>query len=297
MMKKNDLLICFASWEDRFALGFERNVRSSPFRKTLVFYFKEYSERTDVGRRTVSEICTQEEIDYMLVDLDGEDPVDTWSTVRLRVTEAIDRCESVFVDISTMPRDIIWYILNLVDCSQASHVQYVYYSPKGYGDEWLSRDPRSPRLIYKLSGLASPKSQVTLLITVGFDLQRATRLIDWCEPNRIIIGCQGGTRFSINEQWMTEHRTKLEKQYPCTFFELDAYTKDCGMASVREALVDVPETDNVLLSSLGPKLTAVSLYKIRRDNKRYGLVYAPSREFSSHYSFGVGQRFQGSIRY
>lgn len=294
MKKKNDLLISFASWEDRFTLGFEHNVENSAFRSALVFYFRGYSIRTNSNRKKVAKICDQKGISCALIDLNGEDPVDTWRTVRQHISKAVSEYEGILVDISTMPRDIIWYVLSLVDSSQVAAARYVYYEPEGYG-KWLSQNPRSPRLVFKLSGLASPISKVTLVVTVGFDLPRVTRLIDWCEPNRIIIGCQVGTRFPANEAFMDKYR-ELGRQYPCTFFDLDAHAEDSGLSSIREALVDVGEDDYVLLSSLGPKITAVSLYKIRRENERYGLVYAPSSEFSSDYSFGIGRSFGGNIR-
>ncbi len=52
---------------------------------------------------------------------------------------------------------------------------------------------------------------------------------------------------------------------------------------------------NVIMSSLGPKLTAITLYKLHRENEARGLVYAPSNEFSLEYSSGIGPCFEGTL--
>ena len=38
-MTTSDLLITFASWEERFRIGFDRNLEKVGVRKTLVFLF------------------------------------------------------------------------------------------------------------------------------------------------------------------------------------------------------------------------------------------------------------------
>ena len=50
-MMKNDLLITFASWEDRFRLGFDRDLENGGFQKALVFYFDGFAERTQKKSR------------------------------------------------------------------------------------------------------------------------------------------------------------------------------------------------------------------------------------------------------
>ena len=43
-MTTSDLLITFASWEDRFRIGFDYNLEKVGFRKALVFYFGSYAD-------------------------------------------------------------------------------------------------------------------------------------------------------------------------------------------------------------------------------------------------------------
>ena len=103
--------------------------------------------------------------------------------------EAIGECDGILIDISTMPREIIWYALWMVE-QKTKSARYVYHSPKKYGTDWLSKDPRAPRFVYKLSGVALPSAKTALIVTVGYDPPRVRRLLNWCEPARSMVGVQ-----------------------------------------------------------------------------------------------------------
>ena len=295
---KNDLVITFASWEDRFRLGFDRDIENGGFQKALVFYFDGYAERTQKNRDAVKKVCEEKKIEYIVKCLDVNKPAENWRIVLESVEGAIQNQQSVLVDISTMPREIIWYVLGQIEQNSIAG-RYVYYSPENYGSDWLSRNPQSPRLVYKLSGLASPSAKTALLVTVGFDLQRVKRLINWYEPAKLLIGIQSESQFERNNTTMPDYRNTLEKEYKkecdCETFELDAFAEDRGMRAIQEKLEQLDSSYNVIMSSLGPKLTAIALYRLQRENEKRGLVYAPSNEFSQEYSSGIGLHFRGSL--
>lgn len=291
---ENNLLITFASWEDRFRLGTGLNLENFENQKALVFYFNSYSEWTEENRNTVKEICEGKDIEYVSKRLDVNNPAENWSLVLESVDAAIQGQQGVLLDISTMPREIIWYVLWQLEQSSIAG-QYVYYSPESYGDDWLSRDPQPPRLVYKLSGLASPSAKTALLVVVGFDIQRVKRLINWYEPAKLMIGVQSESQFERNNRTMEDYRNTLEKEYDCDMFELDAFAEDRGMGAIQEKLDQHDSSYNVIMSSLGPKLTAITLYSLQRQHQKRGLIYAPSNEFSKSYSSGIGDCFKGDL--
>ena len=295
-MKKCDTLIAFASWEDRFRIGFRRNLEKIGVRKALVFYFRNpnYADRTQTNRQKVKEACKSKNIEYISVELNIDNPAYNWRIVLDSIEKFIEDCQSISIDISTMPREIIWYVLWLVEQSPIV-ARYIYHSPEDYGDDWLSRDPRAPRLVYKLSGIALPSAKTALLVTVGFDLQRVKRLINWYEPNKLMIGIQVASQFKRNESTMMEYREILKKEYDCKIFELDAFAKDQGMTAIKKELEALDSSHNIIMSSLGPKLTAITLYQLQRQNEKIGLVYAPSNQYNPDYSIGIGRCFEGTI--
>lgn len=292
-MKDHDLLITFASWEDRFKIGSERNLEKAELQKALVFYFGSYANRTKENRQSVAKLCRKECIEYTEKKLDIETPADNWRKVLESIEEVIAECQGILIDISTMPREIIWYVLWVTE-QNSIVARYIYYSPKEYGDDWLSRDPRSPRLIYKLSGIASPSAKTVLIATLGYDLQRLRRLLNWYEPNKSMIGVQSESKFRRNDEAMAEYNI-LEKEHECEIFELNAFSEDCGMEVIKEKLEGIDPSYNIIMGSLGPKLTAITLYKIQRQRQEIGLVYAPSNQFNENYSTGIGQCFEGTM--
>lgn len=294
----HDLLIAFASWEDRFRLGFSRNLDKSRVRRALIFYFSSYADRTRENREAIVNVCGAENIEYTPVELDIDKPAHNWRKVLDSIGSVVADCQNALIDISTMPREIIWYALWLLNQNSMS-TRYIYHSPDNYGNAWLSRDPRSPRLVYKLSGIAAPSVKTALLIIVGFDPQRAERLISWCEPAKLMIGIQNPSRFERNEEAMKDYDEIIKKfggEYDCDIFELDAYAEDRGMAVVERMLKPLDCSYNVIMSSLGPKLTAITLYRLQRKQQNRGLVYAPSNEFNQEYSIGIGECFEGTFQ-
>ena len=292
----DDLLITFASWEDRFKLGFERNLEDIDAQKVLVFYFGSYAERTRENREAVEKVCKEKDIKYISECLDvGNHPANDWRKVLDSVEGVIQNCQGVMVDISTMPREIIWYVLWTIEQSSIT-MRYVYYSPDAYGDDWLSQDPRSPRLVYKLSGISQqPPAKTALLVTTGFDLQRVKRLISWYEPAKLVIGIQSESHFPRNNTTIANYREIFKKEYDCKIFELDAFAEDRGTVAIQEVLEELGSSYNVIMSSLGPKLTAITLYKLQREKQEIGLVYAPSNQFNQKYSSGIGKCFEGAL--
>lgn len=292
-MTDETLLISFASWEDRFRIGFGHNLKNGRVSSALIFYFDVYAERSSRNMSVVEAICMKKGITLLSEKLNIDEPARNWSKVLNLIEYNMKNFQKILIDISTMPRDIIWYILWIIEQNSIS-ASYVYYSPKKYG-QWLSRDPQSPRLVYKLSGTALPSARTALLITTGFDLQRVKRLINWFEPKKLMIGIQSATQFERNKAAIIEYRRMLEKESDCSIFELDAFGEDRGISAIEQQLQNIGSSYNIIMSSLGPKLTAITLYQIRRKRKEIGLVYPPSKQYNKNYSHGIGHRYHGFV--
>ena len=292
-MKNYDLLITFASWEDRFRFGFERNLDKAKFREALVFYFGSYAPRTQDNRKMVDGVCKTKKVRCTPVELDIDKPAHNWRTVLKNIDKFLTESKEILIDISTMPREIIWYVLWMIEQNNVI-ARYIYHSPREYGDDWLSREPRAPRLVYKLSGIASPSAKTVLIVTAGYDLQRVKRLLNWYEPNKSMIGVQSESQFRRNDEAMAEYEI-LKNEYSCEIFELNAFSADFGMKTIREQIEGIDSSCNIIMGSLGPKLTAITLYKIQRQRQEIGLVYAPSNQFNENYSIGIGECFKGTM--
>ena len=79
-------------------------------------------------------------------------------------------------------------------------------------------------------------------------------------------------------------------------FELDSYNGDHGFINILSLVTPLLKDHNVVMSSLGPKPSAIALYQIHQRFPMIGLAYAPSREFNPEYSAGIGESIWGSIK-
>lgn len=223
-------------------------------------------------------------------------PADNWQRIRDDLRSRVGPGTQITVDLTTMPREIIWnvfWMLDLLGCK----IDYSYFRPAGYGD-WLSREPQRPRLIYKLSGITRLKARTALVVLAGYDVDRTKQLMAFFEPEITLLGLQTFDKDPTNDERMRKQREQAERfgqdgRVEC--FSLDAYAPDCGEEVVGRRIAAYLESHNIIMSSLGPKLSAVSLYRLHRTHRATALAYAPSKEFNQQYSHGIGEGVFGSV--
>ena len=295
MNSADHILLAFASWEERFALGLQADLSAGPScSQALVFYFSDYADRTEQARSDVGSLCREQRVKYREVELSTDHPAKNLEEMN-KVIGGLDLDISIVVDISTMPREIIWQVFWLCE-GRSAPFEYRYHSPASYSEDWLSRSFGRPRLVHKLSGEAASGLTTALLLAVGYDIQRVWQLVRFFEPSKLMIGLQKNSPFRDNDSIMQQYAKEFEVADENSVFEMDAFAQDHGFVSIQKQLHELGDRYNVLLGSLGPKLTAVSLYRVQRKQPKMGLVYAPASEFNDEYSKGIGPLYQGIFR-
>jgi hypothetical protein len=294
-MIEGDLFITVASWEDRFYLGAEREFRASSPRSVLLYYSQEYHHWSRPNIDKFVSLCGKHRIGVEQEHFSLKDPARAWESLRSRLMVPTVARKRVTVDITTMPRDIIWfvfYFLRQANCS----VQYIYHRPESYSLEWLSRDPGRPRLVYKMSGIARIGLSTTLVVMTGYDVRRTEQLIRFYEPKRTLLGIQMGEQHGNLAQNVQSHRELISEAEGVSAFDVNAYDADHGLGALSGRLEqeDVRDT-NIVMSSLGPKLSAVALFRYQEANPHVALSYAPSQEYNRDYSSGISQTLSGEL--
>jgi hypothetical protein len=92
-----------------------------------------------------------------------------------------------------------------------------------------------------------------------------------------------------------ELRANLHGQQRIRSFLVDAYSADHGRSELEAQIRSHIGSANVIMASLGPKITAVALYQIHATHPETTLVYAPSGEYNHSYSMGIGETSYGII--
>jgi len=292
-MKHFDLLITVASWEDRFRLGLDRVMKERKVTRSLIYYYEEYASLTARNREYAKDICG-DRATRVERKISFANPFQNWKQLASDVGE-VDSA-NVLLDISTMPRDTILNLLFLLD-GRKNSIYYVYHKPERYSSDWLSRDPGRPRLLFKQSGVTKLGGKTVLLVITGFDAERTEQLITTFEPKQTILGLQTGDQFENNRLNLGKYRgVPSFGSHAVKLFDLDAYSNDHGFEAIlREVEPFINSDYNVILSSLGPKPSAIALYRGRRLFPEMALAYAPSNDFNPDYSNGIGSSLWGTL--
>ncbi len=293
-MTDGAVFITMASWEERFILGSRRLFEQHRPSRAILYYADEYEVWSGDNRLQFGDLCKRHDVlfDQHVVFL--KSPAKTWETLRRDLASQTIAARELVVDITTMPRDIIWQVFAFGEHMKCS-LKYVYHRPGDYNKEGLSRDPERPRLVYKLSGEAEFGRPTTLIILTGYDVRRTEQLIRFYEPKTTLLGIQTGSQFGNQAQNIDVHLSLISPESGVAQFDIDAYSEDRGKAVIEEQLVPHLIDANVVMSSLGPKLSAVALYQLHKLHPSTSLSYAPSQEYNPEYSTGLGETFYGQV--
>lgn len=293
-MTNDCALVTVASWEDRFILGLERLLGQRKVRRVLMYHYKEYARRSLANRNRAEAVCAEFGIPLICHALSFAEYIGSWRKIESTVGVDLGSASNVLLDISTMPREAIWSILSLLGGSVAS-IAYAYHRPERYSSNWLSRDPGSPRLVFKLSGETILGLPTVLVVLTGFDLDRVMQLMTFFEPQLTLLGLQGGDQFANASANVKLHHDKFAKHSNVSEFQIDAFASDHGLSAVLSQVEEWLPKANIIMSSLGPKLGAIALYQTYQRHPRIALAYAPSNEFNSEYSVGIGETVLGTL--
>jgi hypothetical protein len=292
-MAKTDAIVAVAGWEDRFALGVERDAERYRPSEAVVICFDEYSEVTADARRQVAALLGSAGCSYSELKVPRE-PVEVWRRCRDVFFDRRWSSKSVLVDITTMPREVIYWSISFL-LGVGAMVRYVYHLPGQYSADWVSRDTDQPRLVYQHSGISEFGKDTCLLLISGFDTDRAAQLLQFFEPRAVLVGVQSGGQFDNQSKNLAANRALLERRTDVTFFPIDAYAPDHGFSSMYTAIRSRVGAYNIVAASLGPKPSAVALYRLHCLHTDIALVYAPSRQFNLRYSSGIGNSVNGEL--
>lgn len=293
-MQKIDSIVAVAGWEERFALGIEKDMADFQPSEIVVVAFEEYLPMTAKNRATVKRLAEAGGIKYREVEVPRRDPAKVWKTLQHSFTDPQWGGREVTVDITTMPREVIWWTFGAL-ASAGAKVSYVYYQPHIYASEWVTRDTERPRLVYQSSGVSELGRETCLVLVSGFDADRVAQIIQFFEPSYILIGLQIGDQFDNRIKNTEKHKMALSTSHQTKFFDLDAYSNDHGLAAIEAATATERDKYNIVAASLGPKLSAVALFHLHRKYTNLALAYAPSRQFNEGYSSGIGKAFWGAL--
>ena len=288
-----DVIVGVASWEPRFELGMRRLLELYSTKRVLMYYMVEYRRRTEQSRDHVRQmLANRRNVALEEHEISFAAPGATWRSLERRLGPSANIGKRVLLDLTTMPREVIWSALFWLEASSVE-VHYVYNRPSAYAADWLARDPNDPRFVFKLAGTLEIDRPTALIAVTGFDDNRCRQAVEFYEPRCVLLATQQGVQYDndVRNAGLTFATGGISIEHA----QLDAYGDDHGYGSLREHVERLAKVHNVILCSFGPKPSAIALYRLQREFPQTALSYIGCKEYNTEYSRGLGEPITGTI--
>lgn len=270
-------LITVAGWEERFIQGLTELLNEYTISEIKLIEAEEYKADVRKNAESLKLIAETQNVDVETVLFRIYDNTFSWSALETQLN--FKEGQPVLFDISTAPREIIWFVLHFLQ-RQCCKIRCVYSKPAVYGS-WLSKDPGRPRLVFNHSGITQLGRPTALLIISGFDLERTNQLIQFFEPRKTFIALQTGTQYENHKLNVENHLHRLEQLCEIQHFEIDTFAEDGGFSVLDTQLAEPASRYNIIATSLGPKPSAIALFELQRCFQQIALCYVPSLSYNT----------------
>jgi hypothetical protein len=281
---KIDTVICVLGWEDRFLGGMEIIFQKNDVKNLILISFEDYASmgEAEQHREILKKSAEEKNVRVIPIQLVYSDSIGNWKILDNFFMEN-SLGEEVLVNITTFPRETIWTLLFFLK-KVVSHVNYIYFKPIDYNKSWLTKNHKHPRLLFKHSGVFDLNKKLVLFIITGFDNNRLETIVEFYEPEEVVMFFQEGNQFDNqlrNIGIINGKNIKVEK------VSLNNYDID-GSTEIIQKYVEKYASFNIIVSSQGPKTSALSTYKnYLLSEQNIGLAYVPAKDFNISYSKGT----------
>ncbi len=206
---------------------------------------------------------------------------------------------SVIIDISTFTHESLLILINILQKfkHQDLSITLLYTSALEYStdkkdikDKWLSSGVAEIRTILGYSGDVKPLNKTHLIMFVGYESSRSSKIIELLEPSVISLGYgEPGTSTNPNHEEASayfhtvveEMAEKHAKVYPFPFSCRNPY--DVKRKIIEQSQID--RSANIVIAPMNTKLSTIGVGLAALELDNIQLCYAPALQYNTdHYS-------------
>jgi len=191
--QRSGAFLCCASFEKR-SLSIPNAIKELPLQKVVIFATEDCNPEI---YKTALEIQSFMGDRASIVTTRMREPLFTANALAKVIREIIkEEIKEIIIDISTFTHEMLLILLMLISRSREniSLVTCIYTGARDYsvGDpkerKWLSKGCRDVRSVVGYPGQLLPSRPTCLIVLVGFEHERATRMIAEMEPELLLLG-------------------------------------------------------------------------------------------------------------
>ena len=311
--KPIDVFICCASYEER-SLSVATNLARQSVQSALIM------ENVDLARyvdENAQKLCDIFGTRSLRVPISSVSPLETADGIGEALAK---RRESnplhYLLDITTFTHEGLLILLKLlaVHAQTGDTIQIAYTSAFCYGgpedtkvgDRWLSKGVAEVRTVLGYPGKHSPSNKTHLIVLVGYEHERASKLIEIIEPHSIALGYgRSGTETAEKNKEANEYFLQLVQKTTIGCDNVETFEIFCDdPLRTRDAITNMVQTalsSNILLAPMNNKLTTIGAALATRQHEEIQMCYAQaslynyanySQPGTTCYLFDIPELFQ-----
>ena len=284
------VLLCFASFENR-CKTLSQYCNKAKIKKAYIF--KNFSDSSlapaieNNYRYLISRF-----IDYKEKPIRISSSVSITDTLYQSVKEIMDEnSKDLLVDITTFTHEALLILIRVLYSYRDffSSIKLVYNSADSYS-AWLSKGCKEVRNVIGYPGLFNPANNYRLIILTGYELERATKLVELMEPDSLSIGHSTDAVSENNYKVSNTFKQKFEKwmyninNINCTKFDFSCYDLDSTINTLETIVDEKTNDENLIIVPLNTKLSTVSVALVALAHKQVQVVYPIPETYNSDYS-------------
>jgi len=285
-MKKYTLFTVLG-WEDRFLKSTMIILEKYNINTIILVSFKDYitMDNMSENKEFIKKEAKRLKINLESIELTYSDSINNWKILDSFFNKKALN-DTNLINTTTFPRETIWTFLFFLRNNQK--IEYIYFKPLNYSKDWLTKNHRNPRLLFKHSGIFDLNKKLALFIATGYDSTRMKSIIKYYEPHKTILLNQIGTQFGNKER---NNATTIDDSLICKRVEIDSYKVDETTTKIKDEIKEFTDY-NIIIASQGPKLSALSIYKnLLLSKQRIALAYVPVIDYNTNYSSGINDEY------
>ena len=273
----------YASFETR-SMTIPLSIAKERIARAVVFYSKGY-DNSEAKMRIKNKLDNLPK--FKELDLTNPISIARSLTNIVKGLFADDTPFSLVVDITAFTHETLLMFVKLIlnNMEKFESVQFLYNGAEGYSintplaEAWLSKGCKDVRNVIGFPGLIRPSAKTCLVLLAGFELERATKLIEWLEPDRIALGYAFEPTSDNHVELMNHFKNEFGKwqnnymNNNVSTFEFSS--KDVlKTVNVLKELIDRNQNDNYIIAPLNTKLSTLATAIIALQHSKIQICYS-----------------------
>lgn len=282
-----DLFICSSSFEDR-CLSIALHIPTERIGCALICANRDYEEHI---KDNLDKLIALFPDNYFVADVYTTNPLASADSIEALLQQVTIKgtMTRILIDITTFTHEMVLIVLAIlqskysdakITCCYTNAKEYSY-DQENQRDKWLSKGVGEVRTILGYPGIIKPSRQTHLIVIVGYEYERAVRIIESLEPDSLSLGYGLASDATTDKNHgANEQFAKLVKDMSAFYDGIIDFIVPCNSpfdafkAIISE--VNRHENRNIVIVPMNNKISTLGAALACNTNNEIQLCYAPA---------------------